>query len=241
MQFGFDSDSRPTRELLQSLSDKKNLPSFWCGYIGGADAAGVWDEEAWDLLKEFGIKPLPIYVPLQNCSENAVAIVEDAIERCQKMGLYHVVAFDSEESMSAVMNFEAYLETCATACKDRGWTYVQYAGSHYVPREAVAWNVKLGHVPDSLETDSMLQYVENSNYEGILVDEDVATEEFPFATFGDKVVAPKPTLADDPTPTPTPVPEGTPVAPKDPEPTTTETKTVPKVVVTVDGKIVWEN
>lgn len=203
---GVDSASAPSAAAIEEIK-----PAFWGGYIGGTDAAGIWGEESWELLKAHNVKPLPIWVPLQNCSEDPAVVVADAIAACKKAGILGVVCIDTEASMRAVLNHEVWLDGIATAVKEQSdWTYVQYNGVNYLPKGAIPWLAKWDNSDLPEETEGAHQYVGNKTEDGIEVDLDVATANFPLAHFG----TPESPKADTAPPTITPTATATPVIPK---------------------------
>jgi hypothetical protein len=206
---GVDSWNPPTQEAIDALKVLDGF-GFWAGYIGGTDLYlnKPWPKEAWDLLKSNNIKPLPIWVPSQNCTDNPKTVAQQAIAAATAMGLTEVVAIDSEYSMSASLNFASFLDQIFEEIVTLGWLAVNYAGAHYLSPKAFSWSVMWGeHEQVPLEGEA-IQYgpyrlSDASGHYIMDVDSDSADDSFPFAGWVGVNPQPKP----EPNPAPTPAPE----------------------------------
>lgn len=215
---GFDSWEPPTQPAIDALKLLDGF-AFGCGYVGGADLYlnTPWPKEAWDLLRSNNVKPLPIWVPKQDCSEDPVEQANLAIAACLAVGLTGTVAIDSEHSMSTIMNFQSWLDRCFAEINRQGWHAVNYEGSHYDSPLAFQWLVMWGEHEEIPPPACAIQYgsyvLRTPNGTEIMtVDSDSADENFPFAEYIN--------------------PANTPVTPNEP---------IPKEEDTLDGNVLMND
>ena len=189
---GADSWLPPTQAVLDALKQVAGF-GFMGGYVGGADLFQntPWPKEAWDLLFANDIQPLPIYVPKQDCSEDPSFVARDAVARCMANGLHGVVAIDSEQSMSNILNYQSWLDRVSMGIFQQGWKMVTYAGSHYVAIGSFAWNVAWGQheeVPTHAEALQYGPYTIQVNGSNVRLDSNAADESFPFAAYASPII-----------------------------------------------------
>lgn len=184
---GADMWFPPSQLVIDSLKLLEGF-GFLGGYVGGPDLYEntPWPKTSWDLVKANNIKPLPIYVPKQDCSQNPIDAANDAMANCLTVGLTGLVAIDSEESMSTISNHNQWLEACYNEIHSNHWWPVNYAGAHYVTSSAYHWAVDWGmveEIPVSGEAIQTGPYTLRDIHGNVLqrVDADIADSNFPFA------------------------------------------------------------
>lgn len=196
MLIGADSWAPVTQQMLDALKKLDGF-GFFGGYVGGADLFQntPWPKAAWELLLTNGVAPLPIYVPKQDCSEDPLFVARDSVNSCISVGLHGVVAIDSEESMSRILNYQSWLDRVSSGINALGWRMVTYAGAHYVAQGSFPWQVVWGQHEDVPTHAEALQYgpyilTDASGNQIARIDGDSADSEFPFASFATPVIPP---------------------------------------------------
>lgn len=197
-EIGVDSWTPPNQTQIDTL--KRIGLTWWAGYVGGSDVYlnRPWPKSGWDLLKANGIKPLPIWVPAQNCSENPTAQAIAAMNIVKAMGMSGVVVLDSEQSMHTHLGYLDWCAQFASVVHAAGW----YCVGYNVPL-TFYWKVEWGNHEVEPSEAGAVQYgpytLRAANGSAIgNFDSDSADSLFPFATWSGMV---------EPTPIPVPIPQ----------------------------------
>jgi hypothetical protein len=173
----------PDQALIDAL--KHRGIEWWGGYIGGAGLylGTPWPHDAWRLLEDNGIEPLPIYVPdqaLRGMAAHDAAM--EAIDLVDAAGMMDTVCVDAEHVMATVMNYESWLDGFTHEVLAAGWRSVSYAGAPYVPGGSYPWHVHWGSPQLVPPAGQAYQYGPYTIL-GRQVDADNAADDFPFALF----------------------------------------------------------
>lgn len=183
---GCDSATEPT--IAQAKGALLVGIRFWGFYVKGPSATHDWSKAGVDILREVGIRPLPIYVPemgpggfiaSKTPEDDAAAFVA----AYQDYDVNGAGALDTEASMRGFAWTAQYVSRFCTKMRELGQADIVYAGGFEADEPPACtykwWIVGSAQVPNK----QCYQVALNSVIDGVGVDINLAGTGFPFATF----------------------------------------------------------
>lgn len=176
-----------TIEMLDSLEQ----PSFEQAELFKADGYRIWGlyvlewaEGSIDTVRKAGFEVVPIVAPA-NLDGDGAALADEGMARCRDVGLEGALGLDTEKFESSDPRSRPFIDAFNGEVHGASWLPDVYSGAGYVGRAAdwvPAWTANagiIGPAPSPPGASSARQWAGNIRLHGVLVDLNVAGDNFP--------------------------------------------------------------